>query len=191
MFDSPSAGFHYQQCICTFPCEHGSPLLCWEYGQASTSPPTHRLILSFRPHVPTRWRVGDIHLQRIAIVNDRLREQQWISAYQSHIQRLFRLENCFLVDRTRLKENLLAIDGGINISFANVPFTLTFHKLMPGIPCEPSLPGLPVLPRGPPRPRNSKKINLHTFNVTSWGSFLQWAIDNLEALRIFQRKIDF
>lgn len=59
-----------------------------------------------------------------------------------------------VTERKMVSENSLAIDGGISISFANVPLTLTFHKLMPGIPCDPSLPGFPVRPRGPVRPTN-------------------------------------
>lgn len=56
--------------------------------------------------------------------------------------------------------NLLAIDGGINISLEMVPLTLTFHKLIPGIPCDPSLPCFPVRPRGPVKPSFSSKAGI-------------------------------
>lgn len=52
---------------------------------------------------------------------------------------------------------LLAIDGGINISLENVPFTLTFHRLIPGTPFEPSFPCFPVRPLGPVEPINLKR----------------------------------
>jgi hypothetical protein len=73
--------------------------------------------------------------------------------------------------------NLLAIDGGISISFENVPFTLTFHRLTPGMPWEPSFPGFPVRPRGPvkpmiedperPRARGEEKNQWKRFNAHS------------------------
>lgn len=52
---------------------------------------------------------------------------------------------------------LLAIDGGISNSLVNVPFTLTFHRLIPGTPFEPSFPCLPVRPLVPVRPINLKR----------------------------------
>lgn len=48
--------------------------------------------------------------------------------------------------------NLLAIDGAINMSFENVPLTLTFQRLIPGIPWLPSFPLFPVRPLGPVKP---------------------------------------
>lgn len=39
-----------------------------------------------------------------------------------------------------------------------VPFTLTFHALIPGIPGVPFMPGRPVRPLGPGSPLKNKKI---------------------------------
>lgn len=136
-------------------------------------PPTRPSKLSSHPLAPIlRW-AGGSHLQRIVILNGPLREQRLIWAYPNRILTLHKVQEivALMTDKSFLNfSHLLAIDGGISISFENVPLTLIFHKLMPGMPWDPSRPGFPVRPRGPVIPETPMKnefCGLSTFHGRS------------------------
>lgn len=149
--DWQSVECHCRRCICTFPCEHDSLLLCWVYAPTLMSPPMLHSRLSSRPRAPTRLTAAEIHLRHIVILDVHLHGRQQIWAYPNRVLRLG-IWDVYANAWGWSEIYLLAIDGGISISFEKVPLTFTFQRLMPGMPWLPSFPDLPGRPLGPVNP---------------------------------------